>query len=266
MRIAFDQGWKQAIALTGVIVGCLGAIALLQQPQLQQIRSRNETAPIEVLQRDLAAERARLELLQKMPSFGFDNVVADWTFLNFLQYFGDIPARRRTDYRLSPDYFEVILDRDPRFLPAYIFLSTSTALYAGMPERSVAIATRGLGRLSPTAPPQSFYAWRGVGIDQLLFLGDPQAARRSFETAATWGEASGLPEGQFSADISRRTAAFLAKNPNSTSAQIAAWTMVLGNAPDEKTRNLVLERLKSLGATVIQNPDGSLNIQPPAED
>ncbi len=266
MQIAFDRGWKQAIALSSLILGCLGAIALLQQPQLQQLKNRNETAPVEILQRDVAVERARLELLQKMPSFGFDNVIADWTFLNFLQYFGDSPARRRTDYRLSPDYFEVVLDRDPRFLTAYIFLSTSTALYAGMPERSVAIATRGLERLSPTAPPQSFYAWRGVGIDQLLFLGDPQAARHSFETAAAWAEASGLPEGQFSAEISHRTAQFLANNPNSKSAQIAAWTMVLGNAPDEKTRNLVLERLRSLGAIVTQDPDGSLKIQPPAED
>ncbi len=261
MQVASGRGWPQAIALAGVMLGCLGAIAMLQQPQLQQIQNRNQTASVEELQQGVAAEKARLELLQKMPGFGFDNVIADWTFLNFLQYFGDTPARRRTDYRLSPEYFEVILSRDPRFLNAYIFLSTSTALYAGMPERSIAIAARGLEHLSPVTPTGSFYAWRGRGIDELLFLGDPQAARRSFETAAAWAEEAGTPEGKFSANISRKTAEFLARNPNSKAAQVAAWIMVLGNAPDQRTRRLAIDRIESLGAQVVTAPDGSYQIK-----
>lgn len=69
---------------------CLGSIALLQSSRLAEIsaqakqpKSATEQAQI------LAQEEASLALLKQMPAFGFDNVIADWSFLRFLQYFGD---------------------------------------------------------------------------------------------------------------------------------------------------------------------------------
>ncbi len=40
-------------------------------------------------------EAIRLDLLKKSPTFGFNNVIADWTFLNFLQYYGDTPYEKK---------------------------------------------------------------------------------------------------------------------------------------------------------------------------
>ncbi len=248
------------------IATSMGAITWLQIPQLQQLKTRSETAPVSSIQRELDAEKIRLNLLQQLPSFGFQNLIADWTFLNFLQYFGDTPARTRTDYSLSPDYFEVILGRDPRFLPAYTFLSTSTALYAGLPERSIAITARGLDYLTPTVPQGSYYVWRSQGVDELLFLGNALAARQSFTTAAEWAEASGTPEGQAVAQLSRQTAAFLATNPNSRFAQFSAWTMVLSNAPDDRTRNKAAEQIRALGGSIVLQADGTYQMNPPAQD
>lgn len=256
---------KLALAALGV-VGCLGAIALLQVPQLRQLQARSETASLQEIQRDLEAERVRLNILEQAPSFGFENLIASWTFLNFLQYFGDEPVRSRTDYALSPEYFDVILRRDPRFLNAYTFLSTSTAMYAGNPQRAIALTDEGLEHLSPTLPPDSHYIWRTKAIDELLFLGDAAAARQSFETAADWAEASGQPEGQSVASLSRQTATFLANNPDSSYAQFSAWMMVLTNAPDSRTRSTAASRIKALGGDVVPQPDGTFQIKPPPSD
>ena len=208
----------------------------------------------------------QLALLKKMPSFGFENLIADWTFLSFLQYFGDVSAREKTDYRLSTDFFEVILDRDPYFIPAYTFLSTSGSIYAGAPERSTAIMKKALSTLKPSVPPDSFFAWRQLAIDQLLFLGDSQAAKESFETAAAWARQSLLPGSGDIAASSQQTANFLANNPDSKIAQASSWTMVLSSAPDERTRKTAAQRIESLGGKVILNPDGTFRIQLPPKD
>lgn len=260
-----SQHWKQFLATSMVAIACAGAIGALQVPQLRKISANNTTSP-EALKRDVEAERLQLTVVQKLPSFGFDNLIADWAFLKFLQYFGDDDARDQTGYRLSPEYFEVILGRDPRFLDAYLFLSGSTSLYAGMPERAVALMEKGLQSLSPQVPPKSYYVWRYKGIDELLFLGDPQAARKSFEMTAKWASTYPDEESQSVARFSQRTADFLARNPNSKSAQIAAWSLVLSNATDDRTRQIAIERIRALGGDVTVNSSGGLQIKPPAQD
>lgn len=254
----------QPLMILLVILLCGAVIAGLQIPQLQQLQSKSQTASIETIRRDLEAEKLRLTLLQKLPTLGFDNLIADWTFLSFLQYFGDQPARQKTDYSLSPEFFEVVLRRDPYFMQAYTFLSTSSSLYAGLPERSTQLMQSSLKSLKPNVPPNSYTVWRQLGIDQLLFLGDAPAARNSFQTAAEWAAQSSDPDSQASAQISQRTADFLADNPDSTAAQITAWVMVLGNAPDDRTRQMAVQRIESLGGRLTRQPNGSYSIDFPS--
>jgi hypothetical protein len=249
----------------GIALLCVAAIAALQISQLRQLNAKSQ-ASAATIQQNVNTERIRLKLLKNMPAFGFDNVLADWTFLNFLQYFGDQPARAKTGYTLSPDFFEVVLDRDPYFINAYTFLSTSSAMYAGLPERSTAIAIQGLTSLKPNVPPTSYYAWRQLGIDQLLFLGDAKAAQKSFETAADWANQSSAPDSDRVAALSTQTAAFLANNPNSKTAQVAAWVMVLTNAPDQGTQKIAASRITALGGKITTNPNGSFSVTPPAQD
>lgn len=249
-----------------VILAAIAAIGALQLPELRKLQTQTQTASAEDIRRSVESEKARLAFLQHAPAFGFDNLIADWTFLNFLQYFGDVAARQKTDYTLSPDFFEVILNRDPYFIQAYTFLSTSASIYAGLPERSTALMKTALHSLKPNIPPDSYVAWRQLGIDQLLFLGDAQAARQSFLTAAQWASQSSAPDSRNAAILSQQTADLLKMNPDSKTAQVAVWAMVLSNAPDAQTRQTAVQRIERLGGKIIENPDGTFGVQPPAEN
>lgn len=262
----FRQNLSQSIAASLVALLCVVAVGVLQVPQLHRLRNRAKTVSPEALHKEVASEKVRLNLLQKTPAFGFDNLFADWVFLNFVMYFGDDEARLQTGYALSPEYFKIIVDRDPRFLGAYIGLSTSISMYAAMPEKSVALMEMGLKSMSPQTPPKSYYVWRYKGIDELLFLGDNQAARQSFETAAQWASTYSDEESKNVAALSRKTAEELSRNPNSKFAQVNAWAMVLYNTTDKLARKLAISRIEALGGKVVITPEGTVRIQPPPAD
>ncbi|MBD1945808.1 hypothetical protein H6F50_26230 [Coleofasciculus sp. FACHB-712] len=256
----------QLIARYTLTLLCVLSIGLLQVPQLNKLTAKAKTFLPEELNKEAEAAKLRLNLLQTLPSFGFDNLFADWVFLGFAQYFGDDSARQVTGYNVSPDYFEVIVDRDPKFLKAYLFLSNSISMYAGMPEKSVALMEKGLKSIAKNPLPKSYYVWRYKGTDELLFLGDAQAARKSFEKAAEWASVYEDPESKNVAAISRQTAQFLARNPNSKSAQVGAWTMILQNAVDDRTRKIAISRIEVLGGKVIITPEGGVQVQLPEQD
>lgn len=260
------QNFNQSIGASIVALLCIVAIRAMQVPQLNRLINKANTTSSAELKREVETEKLRLNLMRRLPSFGFNNIVADWTFLNFLQYFGDDSARAKTGYTLSPDYFEVILERDPYFLSAYRFFSSSTTLFAGMPERTISLMDKNLKLLSPQVPPQSYYIWRYKGTDELLFLGNPQAARKSFETAAQWADTYADAESKNVSMVSRHTAQFLANNPESKSAQVNAWSSVLNNALDTRTRQLAISKIQSLGGQVSITPQGEVKIKPPKKD
>ncbi len=238
------------------------AIAGLQWQRFQQLQAQasGNQSP-EQLRRQEQQDMLRLSLLRQAPSFGFDNLIANGTFLNFLQYFGNVDARRQVGYRVSPEFFEVIVDKDPRFVDPYLFLSTSTSLFAGQPERAVVMMQRGTAAMTPTLPPGGFRVWRYKGIDQLLFLGDGDGARQSFETAAAWAEQSNQPEAATVATASRQTAAFLAQNPSSKAAQISAWIQVINLAVDDQVQAIAIERIQALGGEILALEDGRVTVR-----
>jgi hypothetical protein len=260
------QNRLHALSKIAVALGCVLGIGLLQQPQLERLkRSATNASPEELRQQD-GAEIVYLNLVRQSPAFGFDNLVADWIFLDFLQYFGDNPVRNQIGYELSPEYFEAILNHDPYFRDAYFFLSGSTTLYAGRPDRTIEIMNEHIPQLSPRVPDKAYFVWRYKGTDELLFLGDSQAAQRSFETAAEWASLYSDPESQAEARVSQQTAEYLASNPESRSAQISAWVMVLGNAFDDNTRRYAISQIEALGGNVSVDEQGRLQIQQPEGD
>ncbi|MEH2278952.1 MAG: hypothetical protein V7K40_30240 [Nostoc sp.] len=257
---------RKVIATPFVICVCILGVGLIQFPQLQKLINSKQSASLETLEKEIKSENLRLNFLKKMPTFGYNNFIADLVYINFLQYFGDDQVRDKTGYSLSPEYFEVILERDPRFLEAYRSLSISTSLYAAMPERAIALSEKGLKSLSPFVPEKSYYVWRNKGIDELLFLGNAQAAQKSFATAANWASNFSDAESQFIANTSQKTAEFLSRNPNSKYAQISTWSMVLNNQVDEKTRKRVIREIEKLGGKVIITPEGTHKILFPPKD
>ncbi|NES84626.1 MAG: hypothetical protein F6K10_26270 [Moorea sp. SIO2B7] len=267
MRRSFHSVLKFT-GLSLLIIASMAAVGFLQKPQLEAIKKENKEYSLSSLNQELEAEQLKLKFFKQIPAFGFDNLLADWVFIKFLLYFGDDKAREMTGYQLSPDYFEVIINSDTRFQDMYLFLSTSISLYAAMPERSVALMEKGLQSLSPTIPPKAYYIWRYKGIDELLFLGDGEAAKKSFQKSAEW--ASDVyysdQESKSVAELSRTTAEFLAENPDSKKALVAGWTMVLQKAVDERTRKTAIKRIEELGGKVIIDSEGQVRIQMPEED
>jgi hypothetical protein len=257
---------RKAIATPFIVSVCILGVGLIQFPRLQKLLNNKQAATLETLEKEIKSENIRLNFLKKIPSFGYDNLIGDWVYLSFLQYFGDDEVRDKTGYSLSPEYFEVILERDPRFLAAYLSLSTSTSLYAAMPERSIAMMNKGLKFLSPLVPEKSYYAWRYKGVDELLFLGDSQAAEQSFAMAANWASIFPDEESRNIAFTSQKTAEFLSRNPQSKYAQIATWSIVLNNPIDDKTRKRVIAKIESLGGKVVTTPEGNQKIIFPPKD
>ena len=249
-----------------VILLSFAAIVTIQVPQLARLKNQSKTLNKPELQRIEAKTKLQLSLVKALPTFGFKNLVADWYFLEFLQYSGDDDVRRIAGYAAAIDYFDVILDRDPRFFHAYYYLSNAGTLYAAQPERSVAMMDRGLKSLTPQIPDRSYYIWRIKAVDELLFLGKAADARKSMLMAANWARQVGDEEGIGVAKISEKTADYLARNPKSKQAQFDAWNMVLGSAVDEPVIRRAIFEIKALGGNVTIGADGKVKVDPPHRD
>ncbi|WP_036480016.1 hypothetical protein [Myxosarcina sp. GI1] len=236
---------------------CIFWIIKLQSIQVKQITE--DTLDEESYVRQEKAEGLKLSFLKKMPSFGFDNLIADWTMLRFLQYFGDEKARNQTGYSLSPNFLEVIVDRDPFFSRAYLIISPASSMFAGYPERTVALMEKGLKHLSPDTP-DAYYVWLYKGVDEILFLDDLEQAQNSYEMSAKWASIAG---NEFIAKSASGTAEFLANKPDATQAQIGAWFQLYVNARDTATRQIAERNIESLGGELKVYPDGRVEAIPP---
>ncbi len=249
--------WLKIGAIAAIAVAAFSGVVVLQRSRLNQ-PSLWLNDPIQATEQ----EKFRLELLKQTPSFGFDNLFADWVFLNFLQYYGDDEARDKTGYALSPEYFDIVTRRDPRFAGIYIFLSNSVSHQAGRPELAVEMMRRGTDALSPQIDPLAFQVWRFMSLDQLLLLGDISGAVRSLEMAAQWVE--GTPHAELNS-VFRQTAEFLRKDPNSKPVRVSAWAAIYQQAAavgDQQTQDRAKREIFQLGGKIFEK-DGRLVVQPP---
>lgn len=271
-----SSGWDKFKAKLGVsptlmlqlggIMGTFATIVYLQTPQLAALKQQGENLSKEALQRAEAKAKAQLLISKQLPTFGYKNLVADWHFINFIQYFGDTEVRQKAGYASAMEYFDAILDRDPRFFDAYFYLSNTGSIYAGQPERSVSLMNRGLKSLSPKVPDRSYYIWRLKAVDELLFLGNVSEARNSMQNAADWAKQYDTPEGQNVAQLSQNTANYLARNPNSKQAQFDAWNMVLKAAIDDFAIKRAIVGIQGTGGKVTMSPTGEFKVEAPAKD
>jgi tetratricopeptide (TPR) repeat protein len=250
----------------GGILGAVVTIIYLQTPQLAAIKQQGKNLSKAALQQEEAKAKAQLSISSKLPTFGFKNLVADWNFINFIQYFGDNEVRQKAGYGSAMEYFDAILDRDPRFFYAYFYLSNTGSIYAGQPERSVSLMNRGLKSLSPKVPDRSYYIWRLKAVDELLFLGNVPEARNSMQNASNWAKQYDTPEGQNVARLSQNTANFLARNPNSKQAQFDAWNMVLKAAIDDFAIKRAIVGIRGTGGKVTMSPTGEFKVEAPVKD
>lgn len=211
-------------------------------------------------------ERISLSFFERVPNLGFSNLFADWLYLGFIQYFGDLNARANMGYALSPIYFAQLVEQDPRFVNALLKLDTATSLFDGNPKNSIAQLSKSLkvipSQLSPVVM-QPYSLWIYKGIDELLFLGDTKAAQNSYKMAANWGKQSADPKDQQASQRLNNTVQYLEKNPNSKAMQIASWASLLGNRPDKKTVERIVKEIRALGGEVSIDLDGQIQVRIP---
>ncbi|AFZ48661.1 hypothetical protein Cyast_2718 [Cyanobacterium stanieri PCC 7202] len=243
-----------------LIILCVLSIGQLQKPLLTR---QIDLTPQDIQQQETLT-RTQLHLIQTLPTIGYDNIIAGWNFLNFVQYFGDGNARDITGYSLVPEYYRIIVNKDPRFVTSYLFLDTATSLFAGRPDISVELMEQGLQHLSPEIP-SAYLVWTYKGINELLFLGRTQDAKQSYQTASEWAKIENTETSIAIRQRALETAQFLENNPDSRSARASAWMMILGNAREEEVRQLALQQLDELGAQITIDGN-NLSVTIPQDD
>ncbi len=263
MAISISQ-LKQPIGLIISLSALVLSVIGMQQGQLATLKAEARSLDTAVLKRETKIKASSLEIWKKMPAFGFQNLIADLTFINYLQYFGDQEAREIDGYGIGLDYFDVIVHKDPKFSYSYYFLSSAGTVYSGQPQKSIALMNQGFQHITPQAPQQSYYLWRLKGVDELLYLSKPQVARQSMQTAANWARLQGDEEGQRVAQISQKSADFLATNPSTADTQFAGWSMVLSTAIDLNAKKIAVHKLRELGGKVYLDERGQIKIDKPA--
>lgn len=238
------------------------SIFYLQKQQISSYFKQNDSD----LNRQEANLLSKINLQRKTPSFGYDNILGNWLYLQFVQYFGDGEVRDKVGYFLIPEYFKAIADRDPYFIEAYLTMSAANSIYAAQPQKTVKFLEQVLTHIKPEKFPYASYLWTYKAVDEVLFLGDIKAAEKSYRMAADWAMKRGDEEGKIIAKRNLDTANFLATNPDSKLVRISAWSLILNNAQDDKTRRYVLEQIKALGAEIVVNSQGQLEIRLPEQD
>ena len=246
--------------LFGLGTACLFGITNLQSAQIEKISKVTLTKETYLKQQE--GEKIRLSFLEKSPAFGFDNLVADWAMLQFLQYFGDSKARNKTGYSLSSNYLDVISQNDPRFTLAYIIISPASSMFAGTPERTVELMNRGLKYITPEMD-SAHFVWLYKGVDEILFLGDLKKAHKSYLKASEWAEITG---DDFIAESAEDTAKFLTTKPDIRATQVGVWFMVWNNSQDKRVRQIAQSKIEGIGGELKFYPDGKVEAIPPKEN
>ncbi|MBE9195051.1 hypothetical protein IQ219_06950 [Synechocystis sp. LEGE 06083] len=252
-----------AVTTNGLIMlGCFVGIVVIQNRNMDKSEQELSAEDYEELVND---EKINLEFLRRVPSMGLGNMIADWGYLGFVQYFGDVPARDNTGYGLLPQYYQLLVDKDPHFTDALSKLDVATSLFGGKPEASASFLGQALSKIPKrfitNIPP--YYLWRAKGNNELLFAGNVDAAKKSYRHSMEWAKAYDDDESRRMININKDSLKFLANNPDSTEARIGAWVGILANRPDKKTVERVIKEIKALGANVVVEPNGNIRVTLP---
>jgi len=249
----------KTLGLIAVIGGLIMVIVEMQQEKVKTLTKEK------LLERNYAQEsrleNSQVQLFKNIPSFGFNNMLANWAMLQFIQYYGDEDARRETGYGLSPDFMEIVAKNDPKFVRAYLMMSVASSLNAGKPERTIEIMNKGLSKLTPDVT-DAYFIWLYKGVDELLFLGDIPAAKKSYQMAGDWAKIAG---NEFIEKSARGTVKFLETNPDSRAPRVGAWMLVWLNSQNEETRRLAKENIEKLGGKLVVINNNQVMAIPPKD-
>lgn len=196
-------------------------------------------------------EEVSLDALGKLPNFGNRNLVADFLWLRFAQYFGDSQSRSKSGYGLDYKYLEAITDRNPQFENAYRVANMAVAYKMGRADLADALLVKGIN-----ANPKAFLIWQTRGFLHFLYTGDIAKAvycfRRSAGLAVAVGGNSQQHWGNYWFAMSR----YLEVSKSNTWTRRQIWGEVYASSDDASTKALALSQLGKLG--VFLRKDGQM--------
>lgn len=252
--IARTTHFVKPLSIVILLLACLGITISLQLPKLDRESSTDEGEYL----RQEQMQATNLELADTLPSFGFNNLVANWMFLQFVQYFGDGDARDVTGYNLVPEYYQPIVERDPRFVSAHLHLSSANTMFAGRPKLSIELLEESLAHLSPEMSNRAFQLWVYKATDEMLFTDDLKAAKNSYQQAKEWAEQSDHASSDGIAGYAQRMINFLESDPDTQEARIGAWGMILMMSEQPAVQEEAIEEIEALGGEVVRDAEGRI--------
>lgn len=252
------MAWRSWLALP-ILLFSFTSVVVIQRDRLIQLQTSAAEPTLDQLEADVEQERSRLALWRSLPTFGFDNLFADWVLLQFFQYFGDDEARKLTGYELTLDYYEIALSHKPRFIEIYPFMATSGAIYAVDPQRTDELINQGIAQMTPTIPHHAYTAVQNKAVNELLFLAQGGSrAQKTFAQAAEWASIYDDQTSKAAAKFATAISQTLAENPDSRTVRVGAWNLILQSALDEATQVIAIKQIRALGGDVIETEDGRL--------
>ena len=226
---------------------CLTGIVVLQGQEYKRSVQKLDRANY-LLQEQKEAKS--IAFANRSPNLGFSNLKADLSYLNFVQYFGDKEARETIGYKLVPDYFEAIAQIDPRFTGAHLRLSIANSMYAGDAETTIALMQQVLDSIEPISE-EAVAVWTSKGLDELLFMGDKEAAIESYKMAEQW---AALVKGDRSEKLEIKDLEEALKSTNELElkeAQLRAWSSVLIHIRDHQRKKEIIDRIDRIKDEIL---------------
>jgi tetratricopeptide (TPR) repeat protein len=179
----------------------------------------------------------RPEIAQTL-SFGLRNLLADWYWLQFVQYFGDIAAREKTNYHYSAAYLELITALDPQFIGAYSAASYAVAEAQQNPDRALQLMRQGIARNQGRHVPLMWSLYQRAAGVAFLYKNDYGLAAQYFEAAL---KEPGAPR-----VLQAFAAAFYRAN-NDWERAIPLWIDVYLSSPVPQNRKNAKNQLLKMG-------------------
>jgi tetratricopeptide (TPR) repeat protein len=161
----------KSIVLT--LLGCLPLVAVVAYSH-EKIASLLQKETVEAPQTTLPPPEA-----VKLCAMGYDQLVADWYWLSFVQYIGDSEGRSRDKYAQADKYLDLIVGLDPKFVKAYWFAAFVVGGDQKQPELAAKFIDRGI-----EANPNNWYLPFIGGINQYLFAHNDLAAAKYYRMAS----------------------------------------------------------------------------------
>jgi len=218
----------------GFVAVCLALVCLIAYYHAKTVELMTGVNSLEPNQNMLPSASTA-----KACALGYDQLLADWYWLAFVQYIGDPAARDKDHYAAADQYLQLIVDLDPGFIKAYWFASFIIGSERQRSDRATKFIDRGI-----QANPNNWYLPFIAGINQYLNARNDTAAAKYYKMAAKFPDAP-----QWLA----RQAAILEAGIPSIIKEINIWDSIYHSATDEMVKEKARARLIALWVQVYKS-------------